>query len=47
MYNDHLGTGKKWSLFGDGRYSEGQIVKLINILLENYIKTEVGVGINA
>jgi len=28
-----FGTGKKWSLFGGGRYSEGQTLKLINILI--------------
>ena len=27
-----LGTGKKWSLFGGGRYSEGQTVKLIFLI---------------
>jgi hypothetical protein len=33
-----LGTGKKWSLFGGGRYSEGQTVKLINILIKIFHK---------
>jgi len=33
-----LETGKKWSLFGGGRYSEGQTVKLINILIKKFHK---------
>ncbi len=42
-----LGTEKKWSLFGGGRYSEGQTLILINILIQKFRKTEGGVVIDA
>jgi hypothetical protein len=33
-----LGTGKKWSLFKGGRYSEGQTVKFNILINKNLIK---------
>ena len=41
-----LGTGKKWSLFKGGHYSEGQTVKLI-FLIKKFHKTEDVDVINA
>ena len=43
-----LGTGKKWSLFGGGRYSEGRTERLINFLIKKFhYNTEDGGITNA